>query len=56
VIGTLKLPKPAERNLSAAGYDSPAKLFAASDRVLLALHGVGPKAIRIIREAERKRG
>ena len=41
--------RPAERALLAAGYDTVEKLIAASDAELLALHGVGPQAIRLLR-------
>jgi hypothetical protein len=50
----LRLGRPAERAFLAAGYDTVEKLAAASDRELLALHGVGQKAIRLIREAQAK--
>lgn len=45
------LSAPALRALFAAGYDTLNKLAGASESQLLGLHGVGPKAIRIIREA-----
>ncbi|RPF27791.1 hypothetical protein EDD32_2291 [Georgenia muralis] len=44
------LGRPAARALEAAGYYVIADLEGASERELLALHGVGPKAIRILRE------
>jgi hypothetical protein len=47
-----KLSKPAERALLGAGYDTPAKLFAATDEEMLALHGVGKKGMRLIREEQ----
>ncbi|MDN5893098.1 MAG: helix-hairpin-helix domain-containing protein [Nocardioides sp.] len=49
-----ELPKvgaPATRALHGAGYASLESLAAASQNHLLALHGLGPRAIRIITEA-----
>ena len=43
--------RPASQALALAGWDSLAVVAARSDRELLALHGVGPKAVRILREA-----
>lgn len=54
-----KLPrigKPAERALSLAGVESLADLTAWTERDLSALHGVGPKAVRILSEALAARG
>lgn len=49
------LPKsigaPARRALAAAGYTQLAQLTAVSEAELLRLHGVGPKATRLLREA-----
>jgi hypothetical protein len=45
------MPQPAIRALVAAGYDRMEQLAGASERALLQLHGVGPKAIRIIKHA-----
>lgn len=42
---------PARRALAAAGYDSLESVADVPDKKLLALHGVGPKAIRLIRAA-----
>lgn len=42
---------PATRALTGAGYRHLEQLAAISEGELLALHGVGPKAIRILREA-----
>jgi hypothetical protein len=44
------LGRPATRAFEAAGYHAIADLRGASERELLALHGIGPKAIRILRE------
>jgi hypothetical protein len=49
------LPKnigqPATRALKAAGYTTLQEIAALSDSELLDLHGVGPKAVRLLREA-----
>jgi hypothetical protein len=42
---------PARRAFEAAGYTTLEELLAADQGELLILHGVGPKAIRILREA-----
>ncbi|MFZ1411401.1 MAG: hypothetical protein WAS07_08085 [Micropruina sp.] len=42
--------RPATRALAAAGYRTIADLDGTSERELLALHGVGPRAIKILRE------
>jgi hypothetical protein len=47
---------PATRALTAAGYTSLEQLAGVSERQLGALHGVGPKALRILREALQDRG
>ena len=45
---------PARRAFDAAGYTTLEELLAADEKDLLALHGVGPRALRILREeAER---
>jgi hypothetical protein len=49
-----ELPKvgaPAARALQGAGHDSLESLAGASQQDLLALHGLGPRAARIIEEA-----
>ncbi len=43
--------KPATRALHGAGYTHLAQLTTATTRDLLKLHGFGPKAIRLLREA-----
>jgi predicted flap endonuclease-1-like 5' DNA nuclease len=49
------LPKaiggPATRGLANAGITTLAQIAPMSDTDLLALHGVGPKAVRLLREA-----
>ena len=48
--------QPAIRALTAAGYARIEQLAGASEAALLQLHGVGPKAIRIIQQALAERG
>jgi len=51
-VGSLPdLPAPAQRALAASGVTSLADVCARSRAELLALHGVGPKAIRVLQEA-----
>ncbi|MFC7374996.1 MULTISPECIES: helix-hairpin-helix domain-containing protein [unclassified Brachybacterium] len=45
------LGKTAPRELQAAGIDSLEKVSRRTEADLLAIHGVGPKAIRILAEA-----
>ncbi|WP_098741387.1 DNA-binding protein [Paenibacillus sp. EZ-K15] len=52
----MKAGKPARQALIVAGYHQLADLTQASEKELLALHGVGPKAIRILREALAEKG
>ncbi|MGW4242599.1 DNA-binding protein [Nocardia sp. NPDC004722] len=47
---------PATRALTAAGYTGVEQLAGVAERELLALHGMGPKAIRVLREALAARG
>ncbi len=42
---------PASRALELAGYTTLESVAEVPDEELLVLHGVGPKAVRIIREA-----
>jgi DNA integrity scanning protein DisA with diadenylate cyclase activity len=46
-----RLPKPGERALAQAGYTRLAQFTDISESDLSALHGVGPLAVRRIREA-----
>jgi hypothetical protein len=46
----------APRELALAGYTDLRQCSAATARELLAIHGVGPKAIRILREAMAAKG
>ena len=48
--------RPALRALAAAGYTSLARLASASPDEIAGLHGIGPKALRILREALAGRG
>lgn len=50
------IPRPAIRELTAAGYTRIDQLAGTSEAGLLQLHGVGPKAIRIIQQALAERG
>jgi hypothetical protein len=50
------LPQPAIRAFVAAGYLRLEDLAGASEKSLLALHGVGPTTIPIIRRALADRG
>ncbi|ALC91788.1 DNA-binding protein [Bacillus sp. FJAT-18017] len=51
-----KIPKPAERALISAGFTQLAQLTAIPETELLNLHGIGPKAIRILKEALAENG
>lgn len=46
-----ELGKTAPRALKLAGYDSLKKISGCTEKQLLAIHGVGPKAISILRTA-----
>lgn len=48
--------QPAYRALEAAGYRRVEDLAGASARALLALHGFGPKGLRMLREALAAKG
>lgn len=48
--------KVARRELAIHGYSRLDQLPAVSDREFLAIHDVGPKAVRILREALAERG
>ena len=48
--------QPARQALEVAGVTRLDQLPAWSEKELLALHGVGPKAVRILREALVERG
>jgi hypothetical protein len=50
---SLRLPRPAVRGLVSAGVTTLGAAWDTSDRALLACHGVGPKAVRIIRRLQK---
>jgi hypothetical protein len=50
------LSAPAVRALAGAGYTSLTQLAGVKAAELGKLHGMGPKAIRIVQEALRQRG
>ena len=49
---SLRLPRPAVSALEAAGVTTLAAAWAMRDEDMLALHGVGPKGVRMIRALE----
>jgi hypothetical protein len=51
-----KLAAPAQRALAGAGYTRLQQLTKVTEADLLALHGMGPNAVRVLREALRARG
>jgi predicted flap endonuclease-1-like 5' DNA nuclease len=51
-----QIGKPATRALEAEGIRTLEDIARHSERELLAIHGVGPKAIRILREELEARG
>ncbi len=50
------ISQPARRALLAAGYTQLDQLTTVTEGELLKLHGMGPKALRILREALDARG
>ena len=50
------MSEPSLRALLDAGYDSLEAVAAATPKQLLDLHGMGPKGIRLLREALAARG
>jgi hypothetical protein len=52
---SLRLPRPAVRGLVGAGVTTLGAAWDTSDRELLACHGVGPRAVRIIRRLQKHR-
>jgi len=55
-LKTIKIGEPAQRALEAAGIDTFIQLCDHSKKEILALHGVGPKAVRILNEMLVKEG
>ena len=51
-----ELGKTAPRALKQAGIDSLVKISGCTEKELLSIHGVGPKAIRILRSALEEQG
>ena len=51
-----KLAKPAQRALAGAGYVRLEQLTQVSEEELLALHGMGPKALEQLRSALAAKG
>ncbi|WP_141578391.1 helix-hairpin-helix domain-containing protein [Actinomadura sp. WMMA1423] len=51
-----KIGAPARRALAAAGYGDLAQLAQAREDDIAALHGMGPKAMGILRRALQERG
>ncbi|MCQ6559857.1 DNA-binding protein [Paenibacillus mendelii] len=51
-----KISKPATRNLAEAGYYKLEQFTKVTEADILKLHGVGPKAVRILNEALKERG
>lgn len=49
-------PRPAQRALASGGYTRLEQLDGVSVAELLKLHGMGPKGIRILREALAEQG
>jgi hypothetical protein len=49
----VRLPRPEVRGLIGAGVTTLGAAWATTDDDLLACHGVGPKAVRIIRSLQR---
>lgn len=50
------LSQPAQRALAGAGYNRLEQLTRVSEKEILALHGMGPKGIRLLREALAEKG
>lgn len=49
-LATLKISKPAHRALLGAGIETLEQLTQYKEEELLALHGFGPKGLRILKE------
>ncbi|MGM0876573.1 MAG: DNA-binding protein [Bacillota bacterium] len=48
--------KPATRAITNAGYNKLTQLTQVTESEILKLHGVGPKAVRILNEALKEKG
>ena len=51
-----KLAAPAQRALAGAGYTDLEQLAQATEAEILALHGMGPTAMKVLREALAEKG
>ncbi len=51
-----EIGRPATGRLAAIGIDRLEQLTTLTEKELMAVHGVGPKAVRILREALAERG
>jgi DNA-directed RNA polymerase alpha subunit len=51
-----KISKPATRNLTNAGFTRLEQFTKVTEADILKLHGVGPKAVRILNEALKEKG
>ena len=51
-----EIGRPATQALEAAGYSRLEQLTKVTEKELLKLHGVGPKAVRILRETLKEKG
>jgi DNA integrity scanning protein DisA with diadenylate cyclase activity len=51
-----RLPAPARRALLGAGYTRLEHLTEVSESEVMRLHGMGPKAMRVLRDALHERG
>lgn len=54
--GFPQIAKPAQRALKQAGFEYLEQLADTSEQELLALHGMGPKAVRILKDALKAKG
>jgi DNA-directed RNA polymerase alpha subunit len=55
-LDTLPISNPARRALAAAGLERLEDLTRVSEKELMRLHGMGPKAFNVIRDAMREKG
>lgn len=49
-LNTIKIGEPAQRALKEKGIETLIQLCKYSEKELLALHGIGPKAIRVLKK------
>lgn len=55
-ISSLKIGRPAQRAMTEKGITTLSQLCDYTEKELLAFHGVGPKAISILKELMTKEG